>query len=181
MSTPVDPTVLAAAASSDRQILLLMLLGQVCSQHSSSPHLFITHVLNLYEKGLIDEEALEFLSDMGVVGDLPKLPPPPAIQGKGGDTIPPPAPSSSTTSPTRVNSIVPVTTAHSRRLEIASLIRDQIGGSEDVDDESSPSPTAAANSLLPKSTEAAAAVGEPPPLTLSRYAGIGNAKRGGRE
>jgi len=42
--------------SDERQVLLIMLLAQVCSLHDSTPRTFVIHVLSLYERGVLDEE-----------------------------------------------------------------------------------------------------------------------------
>ena len=51
----------------ERQIMILMLLAQVCSLHDPTPRTFIVHVLSLYEKGIVDFERIKFLFDLDLV------------------------------------------------------------------------------------------------------------------
>lgn len=51
----------------ERQILLLMLLAQVCALHDPTPKTFTVHVLELYERGLLERQAIAFLFDLGLV------------------------------------------------------------------------------------------------------------------
>mmetsp|Transcript_28533 Transcript_28533/g.62104 ORF Transcript_28533/g.62104 Transcript_28533/m.62104 type:complete len:947 (+) Transcript_28533:20-2860(+) len=69
-SAPSDrPAGATAAATPDteRQILLLMLLAQVCSLHDPTPRTFTVHVLSLFERGILDRESVRFLFDLGLV------------------------------------------------------------------------------------------------------------------
>jgi serine/threonine protein kinase len=52
---------------SERQILLLMLLAQVCALHDATPRTFIVHVLSLYERGILDHQSIRFLFDLDLV------------------------------------------------------------------------------------------------------------------
>ena len=54
----------------ERQTLLLMLLAQVCSLHDATPRTFVVHVLALFERGILDDNSIRFLFDLGLV---PKL------------------------------------------------------------------------------------------------------------
>ena len=51
----------------ERQTLLLMLLGQVCSLHDATPRTFVVHVIALYERGILDSNSIRFLFDLGLV------------------------------------------------------------------------------------------------------------------
>ena len=51
----------------ERQVLLLMLLGQVCALHDPTPQTFTVHVLELVERGLLEQAAVSFLYDLGLV------------------------------------------------------------------------------------------------------------------
>mmetsp|Transcript_11522 Transcript_11522/g.16687 ORF Transcript_11522/g.16687 Transcript_11522/m.16687 type:complete len:921 (-) Transcript_11522:159-2921(-) len=55
------------STDSERQILLLMLLAQVCSLHDATPRTFTVHVLSLFERGILDKESIQFLFDLGLV------------------------------------------------------------------------------------------------------------------
>ena len=57
----------AATPDAERQILLLMLLAQVCSLHDPTPRTFTVHVLSLFERGILDRESVRFLFDLGLV------------------------------------------------------------------------------------------------------------------
>jgi serine/threonine protein kinase len=62
----------AAPVSSDqeRQILLLMLLAQVCALHDPTPRTFTVHVLELFERGILDRDSIHFLFELGLVPSL---------------------------------------------------------------------------------------------------------------
>ena len=68
-SASASASAAAAAATPDaeRQILLLMLLAQVCSLHDPTPRTFTVHVLSLFERGILDRESVRFLFDLGLV------------------------------------------------------------------------------------------------------------------
>lgn len=51
----------------ERQAILLMLLGQVCSLHDATPRTFVVHTIALYERGILDEQSIGFLFDLGLV------------------------------------------------------------------------------------------------------------------
>lgn len=51
----------------ERQMLLLMLLAQVCSLQDVTPKTFTVHVLNLLERGIIDKENFSYLFGLGLV------------------------------------------------------------------------------------------------------------------
>lgn len=55
------------SVDNERQIMILMLLAQVCSLHDPTPRTFIVHVLSLYEKGILDFERIRFLFDLNLV------------------------------------------------------------------------------------------------------------------
>jgi serine/threonine protein kinase len=79
----------------ERQILLLMLLAQVCALHDPTPRTFTVHVLELFERGILDRQSIHFLFELGLVPTLPAaassptttttqlLPPHPASAGGG--------------------------------------------------------------------------------------------------
>jgi translation initiation factor 2-alpha kinase 1 len=54
-------------ADQERQLLLLMLLGQVCALHDPTPRTFTVHVLELFERGILDRQSIHFLYDLGLV------------------------------------------------------------------------------------------------------------------
>ena len=51
----------------ERQVLLLFLLAQVCALHDPTPRTFTVHVLGLFEQGILDREAIQFLFELGFV------------------------------------------------------------------------------------------------------------------
>ena len=51
----------------ERQLLLLMLLAQVCALHDPTPRTFTVHVLELFERGLLDRDSIHFLFELGLV------------------------------------------------------------------------------------------------------------------
>eukprot|EP00584_Thalassiosira_punctigera_P026301 CAMPEP_0172577846 /NCGR_PEP_ID=MMETSP1067-20121228/138439_1 /TAXON_ID=265564 ORGANISM="Thalassiosira punctigera, Strain Tpunct2005C2" /NCGR_SAMPLE_ID=MMETSP1067 /ASSEMBLY_ACC=CAM_ASM_000444 /LENGTH=999 /DNA_ID=CAMNT_0013370537 /DNA_START=165 /DNA_END=3164 /DNA_ORIENTATION=+ len=59
--------VASAGLDHERQTLLLMLLGQVCSLHDATPRTFVVHVIALYERGILDSNSIRFLFDLGLV------------------------------------------------------------------------------------------------------------------
>lgn len=54
-------------ADQERQLLLLMLLGQVCALHDPTPRTFTVHVLELFERGILDRQSIQFLYELGLV------------------------------------------------------------------------------------------------------------------
>lgn len=63
----LDVDIPVVSADNERQILLLMLLAQVCALHDPTPRTFTVHVLELYERGILDRECIGFLFDLGLV------------------------------------------------------------------------------------------------------------------
>jgi len=61
------PSTPAASPDNERQTLLLMLLAQVCSLHDATPRTFVVHVLALFERGILGEESIRFLFELGLV------------------------------------------------------------------------------------------------------------------
>ena len=57
----------------ERQLLLLMLLAQVCALHDPTPRTFTVHVLELFERGILDRESIRFLFELGLVPQQPLL------------------------------------------------------------------------------------------------------------
>jgi serine/threonine protein kinase len=57
----------------ERQLLLLMLLAQVCALHDPTPRTFTIHVLELFERGILDRESIRFLFELGLVPQQPLL------------------------------------------------------------------------------------------------------------
>ncbi|GAX20246.1 eukaryotic translation initiation factor 2-alpha kinase 1 [Fistulifera solaris] len=51
----------------ERQLLLLMLLAQVCALHDPTPRTFTVHVLELFERGILDRQSIHFLFELGLV------------------------------------------------------------------------------------------------------------------
>jgi serine/threonine protein kinase len=76
IANPIPPTEdgddQADPVSSDqeRQILLLMLLAQVCALHDPTPRTFTVHVLELFERGILDRDSIHFLFELGLVPSL---------------------------------------------------------------------------------------------------------------
>lgn len=66
---PPDPTTDTTEDSpeKERQLLLLMLLAQVCALHDPSPKTFTVHVLEFFERGILDRESIRFLFELGLV------------------------------------------------------------------------------------------------------------------
>lgn len=64
-STPLSSS--AVPADQERQLLLLMLLAQVCALHDPTPKTFTVHVLELFERGMLDRHSIRFLFDLGLV------------------------------------------------------------------------------------------------------------------
>eukprot|EP00518_Triparma_eleuthera_P016474 CAMPEP_0197571810 /NCGR_PEP_ID=MMETSP1320-20131121/42143_1 /TAXON_ID=91990 /ORGANISM="Bolidomonas sp., Strain RCC2347" /LENGTH=534 /DNA_ID=CAMNT_0043134307 /DNA_START=245 /DNA_END=1846 /DNA_ORIENTATION=- len=52
---------------SERQLLLLMLLAQLCSHHTPSPIPFLSHVLSLHSRSILDATAFSFLLDLNLI------------------------------------------------------------------------------------------------------------------
>jgi len=57
----------AVSADQERQILLLMLLAQVCALHDPTPRTFTVHVLELFERGILGRQSIKFLFELGLV------------------------------------------------------------------------------------------------------------------
>jgi translation initiation factor 2-alpha kinase 1 len=51
----------------ERETLLLMLLGQVCSLHDATPRTFVVHVIALYERGILESSSIQLLVDIGLI------------------------------------------------------------------------------------------------------------------
>ena len=51
----------------ERQVLLLFLLAQVCALHDPTPRTFTVHVLGLFEQGILDREAIQFLFELFLI------------------------------------------------------------------------------------------------------------------
>ena len=60
----------SVSTDQERQILLLMLLAQVCALHDPTPRTFTVHVLELFERGILDRDSIHFLFDLGLVPAL---------------------------------------------------------------------------------------------------------------
>ena len=60
----------AVPTEQERQILLLMLLAQVCALHDPTPRTFTVHVLELFERGILDRQSIHFLFELGLVPSL---------------------------------------------------------------------------------------------------------------
>mmetsp|Transcript_103626 Transcript_103626/g.155198 ORF Transcript_103626/g.155198 Transcript_103626/m.155198 type:complete len:772 (-) Transcript_103626:253-2568(-) len=54
----------------ERQILLIMLLAQVCALHDPTPRTFTVHVLELFERGILDRDSIRFLFELGLVPSI---------------------------------------------------------------------------------------------------------------
>lgn len=67
----------SVSADQERQILLLMLLAQVCALHDPTPRTFTVHVLELFERGILGRQSIHFLFELGLVpSNTPRLLPP---------------------------------------------------------------------------------------------------------
>jgi len=66
-----DIPIAGVQADQERQILLLMLLAQVCALHDPTPRTFTVHVLELFERGILDRQSIRFLFDLGLVPNSP--------------------------------------------------------------------------------------------------------------
>ena len=60
----------AVSSEQERQILLIMLLAQVCALHDPTPKTFTVHVLELFERGILDRDSIRFLFELGLVPSL---------------------------------------------------------------------------------------------------------------
>ena len=58
------------SADQERQVLLLMLLAQVCALHDPTPKTFTIHVIELYERGLLNRDSINFLFELGLVPSI---------------------------------------------------------------------------------------------------------------
>ena len=58
------------SADQERQVLLLMLLAQVCALHDPTPKTFTIHVVELFERGILDRESIHFLFELGLVPSI---------------------------------------------------------------------------------------------------------------
>eukprot|EP00934_Nitzschia_sp_Nitz4_P007653 Nitzschia sp. Nitz4//scaffold23_size168460//99921//102428//NITZ4_002227-RA/size168460-processed-gene-0.265-mRNA-1//-1//CDS//3329543659//7643//frame0 len=58
------------SADQERQVLLLMLLAQVCALHDPTPKTFTIHVVELFERGILDRDSIHFLFELGLVPSL---------------------------------------------------------------------------------------------------------------
>lgn len=58
------------SADQERQVLLLMLLAQVCALHDATPKTFTIHVVELYERGLLNRDSINFLFELGLVPSI---------------------------------------------------------------------------------------------------------------
>jgi serine/threonine protein kinase len=65
--TAVDESNFLLPIDQERQILLLMLLAQVCALHDPTPRTFTVHILELFERGILDRTSIHFLYDLGLV------------------------------------------------------------------------------------------------------------------
>ena len=72
-ATATSTTVITTSLDQERQILLLMLLAQVCALHDVTPKTFTVHVLELYERGILDPSSIHFLYDLGLVTPHPMI------------------------------------------------------------------------------------------------------------
>ena len=57
-------------AEQERQLLLLMLLAQVCALHDPTPRTFTVHILELFERGILDRQSIVFLFELGLVPSM---------------------------------------------------------------------------------------------------------------
>ncbi|CAB9512215.1 factor 2-alpha kinase 1 [Seminavis robusta] len=62
-----NPGNTAVQPDQERQILLLMLLAQVCALHDPTPRTFTVHVLELFERGILGRQSIHFLFELGLV------------------------------------------------------------------------------------------------------------------
>jgi len=60
----------SVSTDQERQVLLLMLLAQVCALHDPTPKTFTIHVIELYERGLLNRDSIDFLFELGLVPSI---------------------------------------------------------------------------------------------------------------
>mgnify|MGYP005842281619 CR=1 FL=1 len=158
----------------ERQILLLMLLAQVCALHDPTPRTFTVHVLELFERGILGRQSIHFLFELGLVpSTAPRLLPPSTTgmesNGSGNDhvldlaTVSPTAPTSPQSLRTQEASVI---RSHLEQHDLAqeaaaaNILPAQGGFSSTALASSNDSPT--------KNKSSSWAV-EHHPLSLSRY------------
>jgi Protein kinase domain len=54
----------------ERQVLLLMLLAQVCALHDPTPRTFAVHARELFDRDILDLNAIRFVYDLGLMGRI---------------------------------------------------------------------------------------------------------------
>ena len=124
------------STENERQILLLMLLAQVCALHDPTPRTFTVHVLELYERGILDRESIGFLFDLGLVPvKLPSSSGLPMLEDGIGTTStasttagvdPSPRPTSAVVhSPTSTKRTATARWHHANTVDTATLTREQ--------------------------------------------------------
>lgn len=73
---PESPSPSMVRSDRERQILIMMLLAQVCAMHDSTPKTFTIYLLSLHEQGMLDyENSIGFLCGMGLIPEQLRLPP----------------------------------------------------------------------------------------------------------
>ena len=152
----------AVPTEQERQILLLMLLAQVCALHDPTPRTFTVHVLELFERGILDRQSIHFLFELGLVPSLntaAKL-----------LTAPPPPCDTTAASSTQLIANQPHlhhhATTRQRSIEV-SAIRSSLEKQELSP--TTTTPAAAATSPRNKTPNTTSWSAEHHPLSLSRY------------
>jgi serine/threonine protein kinase len=166
-------------ASQERQILLLMLLAQVAALHDPTPRTFTVHVLELFERGIVDRNSIRFLLDLGLVPSLPALPGEEGYSSIPSSSHPPSSTDLATVLPS--SNPPPPLTPQQQRIQEASAIRSHLKAHEEEQSRSkrkkkkqesqsptSPSKTTTSQPQSPESPSKPWNVDQFP-LRLSRY------------
>ena len=140
------------SADQERQILLLMLLAQVCALHDPTPKTFTVHVLELFERGILDRESIHFLFELGLV---PAIAPSRNLRTNGQALDNPDSPQNQLAIVTK-----PVLDTEELRVQEASSIRSRLAEQEQQDQ--MPRPSTNSTDSTPWEVEYF-------PLSLSRY------------
>ena len=51
----------------DRQVLIIVLLSQICSLYDVTPKTFVLNVLRLHEKGILDSASIDVLRNLDLL------------------------------------------------------------------------------------------------------------------
>jgi hypothetical protein len=136
----------------ERQILLLMLLAQVCALHDPTPRTFTVHVLELFERGILDRQSIHFLFELGLVPTLTTTAAPQLLND--------------VSSPTVGGQIIPASQLYRQRSMEVSAIRSTLEQQERIWSGDAAS-TLASNNNSPRSPASDTPRLPPPPLDSS--------------